>query len=29
LGLDTGTIKMSEALSGTGRVERHPQIRQH
>lgn len=29
LGLDTGTIKISEALSGTERAERHPQIRQH
>lgn len=29
LGLDTGTIKMSEALSGTEPAERHPQIRQH
>ena len=29
LGLDTGTIKISEALSGTERAQRHPQIRQH
>lgn len=29
LGLDAGAIKINEAVPGTERLERHPQVRQH